>query len=334
LKTRVTNRFLRVFLRVSAAIFRHADCDTSSAVKHFEPRQLAEENGMTQLTKPIRDIRIEAKQAAQRAAMHASPAIVALARAGYAAKGVTYGLVGALALLAAFGSRGTTTGSKGALATLLDEPFGQVILAVISVGLAGYALWCFVRTIIDPEDDGNDAKGIGKRAFQFAKGVVHVMLVLAVVGMIRGTGGGSDDDRGIERWTTKLMSFPLGIWLVGMVGAGVIAYGVRQLYRAWTVDLDDQLSLGRMGAPAHRWALRVSRFGMAARGVVFGVIGVLLISAALKANPNEATGVGGALRALQQQPDGSALLALVALGLIAYGVYELIRARYRRIETT
>jgi hypothetical protein len=288
---------------------------------------------MTQLTKPIRDIQVEAKQAAQRAAMHASPAIVALARAGYAAKGVTYGLVGGLALLAAVGSRGSTTGSKGALASLLDQPFGQVILTVIAVGLAGYALWCFVRAIIDPEHDGNDAKGIGKRAFQFFKGVVHVMLVVAVVGMIRGTGESGNEDRGIEQWTAKLMSFPLGIWLVGAVGAGIIAYGVRQLYRAWTVDLDDQLSLGRMGPAAHRWTLRVSRFGMAARGVVFGVIGAFLISAALKANPNEATGVGGALQALQHQPHGSALLALVALGLIAYGVYELIRARYRRIET-
>jgi hypothetical protein len=288
---------------------------------------------MTQLTKPIRDIRVEAKQAAQRAAMHASPAIVALARAGYAAKGVTYGLVGGLALLAAFGSRGTTTGSKGALATLLEQPFGQVILTVIAVGLAGYALWCFVRAIIDPEDDGNDAKGIGKRLVQFGKGVVHVMLVVAVVGMIRGTGDSGNEDRGIEQWTAKLMSFPLGIWLVGLIGAGIIAYGARQLYRAWTVDLDDQLGLGRMGPAAHRWTLRVSRFGMAARGVVFGVIGVFLINAALKANPDEATGVGGALQALQRQPYGSALLALIALGLIAYGVYELIRARYRRIET-
>ena len=287
-----------------------------------------------QVTPSARDIGAEAQQAAQRAVMHASPAIVALARAGYAAKGVTYGLVGALSLMAAVGSGGEVTGSKGALAFILDQPFGHVLLAIVGVGLAGYALWCFVRAIVDPEDDGHDAKGLGKRAFQFFKGVVHVMLVLAVVGMVRGIGGGGDDDRGIELWTAKLMSFPLGIWLVGIAGACVIAYGVRQIQRAWTTDLDDQLSLGRMGPAARRWTVRVSRFGMAARGVVFGVIGAFLINAAWKTNPHEATGIGGALEALRRQPYGTALLAVVALGLIAYGVYELIRAMYRRIETT
>jgi hypothetical protein len=130
------------------------------------------------------------------------------------------------------------------------------------------------------------------------------------------------------------MSFPQGIWLVGIAGACVIAYGLRQIHRAWTTDLDDQLSLGRMGPAARRWTLRVSRFGMAARGAVFGVIGTFLINAALKTDPAEATGIGGALQALRRQPYGAALLAVIALGLIAYGVYELIRAKYRRIETT
>ena len=289
---------------------------------------------MTQLTKPVRDLHAQAEQAVRDAALHAGPAITFLARAGYAAKGVVYGLVGGLALLAAVGSRGQTTGSRGALRTLLDQSFGQVLLGVIAAGLAGYALWCFVRAIVDPERDGNDAKGLGKRAFQFAKGVVHAGLVVAAIGMIRGTGDGGGDDRGIEKWTAWLISFPLGIWLVGLAGAAVIGYGARQLYRAWTTDLDDQLSLGKMGPTAHAWTIRFSRFGMAARGVVFGVIGTFLVIAAFHSNPSEARGVGGALQALEQQPYGPVLLGVVALGLIAYGAYELIRARYRRIDPT
>ena len=289
---------------------------------------------MTQISNPARGLRAQAEQAAHDAAMHTSPAIRALARAGYAAKGIVYALVGGLALMAAVGSRGETTGSEGALRTLMGKPYGLALLAVLAIGLAGYALWCFVRAVVDPEDDGNGAKGLGKRAFNFGKGVVHAALVLAVVGMIRGTGGGGSDDSGAEKWTATLMSFPLGIWLVGAVGVAVIAYGARQLYKAWTTDLDDQLALGRMGPTAHRWTLRFSRFGMAARGVVFGVMGTFLVIAAFRADPSEAKGVGGALNTLQQQPYGPVLLGVVALGLIAYGAYELIRARYRRIETT
>jgi type IV secretory pathway VirB2 component (pilin) len=289
---------------------------------------------MTQLTKPMRDLHAHAEQAARDAALHAGPAITFLARAGYAAKGIVYGLIGGLALLAAFGSRGETTGSKGALRTLLDQSFGQVLLAVIAVGLAGYALWCFVRAILDPERDGNNAKGLAKRAFNFGKGIVHAALVVAVIGMIRGTGDGGGDDEGLEEWTATLMSFPLGIWLVGLAGASVIAYGARQLYRAWTTDLDDQLSLSRMGPTAHVWTIRFSRFGMAARGVVFGVIGAFLLIAAYRADPSEAKGVGEALQTLQQQPYGPVILGVVALGLISYGAYELIRARYRRIDPT
>jgi hypothetical protein len=152
--------------------------------------------------------------------------------------------------------------------------------------------------------------------------------------MIRGTGSGGDDDRGIEKWTAWLMSFPAGAWLVGAAGVFIIGYGAHQLYKAWTTDLDDQLSLGRMGPTAARWTVRFSRFGMAARGVVFGIMGTFLVIAAFRSDPGEAKGVGGALHALQQQPYGPVLLAVVALGLIAYGAYELIRARYRRIETT
>ena len=275
-----------------------------------------------------------------RAALHAGPAIAALARAGYAAKGVVYLLVGGLALLAAVRSRlpfaapqGATTGTRGALASLLDQPYGKAILCVVAAGLAGYALWCFVRAVFDPERDGKDAKGVGKRAFNFAKGLVHAGLVAAVVGMVRGTASGAGDDGNQARdWTAWLMSFPLGVWLVGLVGLGVTGYGARQVYKGWTADLDDQLSLRRLGPGAARWTVRFSRFGMAARGVVFGIIGMFLVVAAYRANPQEVKGVGEALAALERQAYGPVLLAVVALGLVSYGAYQFILARYRRIE--
>lgn len=268
-----------------------------------------------------------------RAALHASPAIAALARAGYAAKGAVYVLVGGLAFVAAMGSGGETTGSRGALRSLPDQPYGRVILAVVAFGLAGYALWCFVRAVLDPERAGSDAKGLAKRAFQFVKGVIHVGLVIAAIGILRGTAARSGGEGGrAQDWTAWLMTFWWGVWLVGIAGLAVMAYGATQIYKGWTSDLDDQLSLGRMNPTAARWTVRFSRFGMAARGVVFGIIGVFLVLAAYHANPQEVKGVGEALAALERQPYGPFLLGVVALGLIAYGLYQFILARYRRIE--
>jgi hypothetical protein len=284
-----------------------------------------------------RELKDKAERGARHAIHAASPWIAILARAGYAAKGVVYVLVGVLALTAAFGG-GHAEGSRGALGTLLGKPFGKVILAVIAAGLAGYALWCFVRAVWDPEREGTSAKAIGKRLFAAGKGVVHAALVVAVVSMLTGNGGGGggggDGDEGARDWTARLMAWPFGPWLVMLIGLAVVGYGVRQLYRGWKSDLDDQLNLGRMNATAARWTVRFSRFGIGARGVIFIVIGGFLALAGWRVDPGEAKGVGQALDSLQRQPYGPWLLGLVALGLIAYGLYEFVRAKYRRIDPT
>lgn len=287
---------------------------------------------MTQLTKPVRDAHAHAEQAVRDAAVRARPAIEVLARAGYAAKGVVYSLVGGLALIAAAGYGGSTTGSRGALRTLLDKPYGLAMLAIVALGLAGYTLWCFVRALLDPERKGRDARGLAKRAVHFLKGLIHAALVVAVVGMMRGSGRDRGDNAEARDWTAWLMSFPLGIWLVGATGVGFILFGLRQLYRAWQVDVDEPLDLGKMGVKAHRWTARFSRLGMASRGVVFGIIGTFLVIAARHENPGSARGVGGALDAVRAQPYGAALLAVVAVGLIAYGCFQFVLARYRRID--
>ena len=271
---------------------------------------------------------------AEKSLADASPWIVFLARAGYAAKGAVYSVVGLLALFAAFGNGGETTGSKGALRNILGQPFGVVLVSLLAVGLAGYALWCFVQAIADPERAGNDGKGIAKRAWRFGKGLIHLSLVIAAIGMVTGRASGGDGESNIDRWTAKLMAMPWGVWLVGAVGVGIVAYGFWQFGRAWRVDLDKMLSLGELPPDARRPVVQVSRFGIGARGVVFAIIGVGLIIAAKQADPQEARGVGGALQTLAAQAYGRWLLAIVAAGLIAYGFYEFVRAGYRVIRPT
>lgn len=253
-----------------------------------------------------------------------------LARLGYTVKGVVYALIGVLAVQAALGTGGETSGSRGVLQTIADGPFGQILIGAVAIGLFGYALWRFVQAFIDPDNKGSDAEGLVKRIGYFGSGVIHSSLGWAATRLVMG-GGGSGGGSGAETWTAKLMSQPFGVWLVGLAGAVTIGYGLYELYKAYNANFFDKLKTGEMSATERTWAKRAGRAGQTARGVVFCIIGVFLIQAALNANPEEARGLEGALDTLAAQPYGPYLLGLVALGLVGYGVYCWVLARYRRI---
>jgi Domain of Unknown Function (DUF1206) len=117
------------------------------------------------------------------------------------------------------------------------------------------------------------------------------------------------------------------------VGAGVVGYGFVQLYNAYKAEIREYLKLGEMSERVEAWVVRGGRFGLAARGVVFGIVGVFLVSAALRFEPSEAQGLGGALQTLVGQPFGPWLLSTVAFGLVAYGLLMLVAACYQQIAT-
>jgi hypothetical protein len=129
------------------------------------------------------------------------------------------------------------------------------------------------------------------------------------------------------------MTYPMGRWMVAAIGVGLVVYAVTQLVRAYKADLDDQLSLSRIDPGARRWVITLIRLGIAARGVVFLITGLFLTLAAWHEDAGEARGLSGALEALRRQPYGPWLMAAVAAGLIAYGFYLFVLARYRRIRT-
>ena len=258
-----------------------------------------------------------------------SDTVERLARIGYAVKGVLYALVGVLAVQAALGSGGQTTGTRGAIRTIAQAPFGEILLWGIALGLAFYALWRFIEAGLDPDHRGSDAEGVIKRVGLVGSGLIYAGLAYSTFRLVLGTGSSGSSD-GAQTWTAKLMAQPFGVWLVGIAGAIAIGIGLYQLYKGWTVEFAKKLKTGEMSSSVEPWAIRLSRFGLAARGVVFVLIGMFAIQAAVTADPQEARGLDGALEALQQQPYGPYLLGLVALGLVAYGVFCLINARYRR----
>jgi hypothetical protein len=275
-----------------------------------------------------------AKRQAEDAAQQASPWIKQLGRFGYAAKGIVYALVGVLAVQAALGRGGQTTDTQGALATLAQSPFEKVLLALIAIGLMGYAVWKLVQALLDTENKESDAKGMAVRAAYAGIGVIHLGLALAAARLLLAGGGNQSSEQSTQDWTARLMSQPRGQWLVALVGAVVIGFGLYQFYQAYKAKFREDLKLAEMSATEETWATRMGRLGYAARGVVFSIIGGFLIVAAIQAQPQEARGLGGALETLAQQPYGPWLLGIVALGLVAYGMFMLVEARYRRMVLT
>jgi hypothetical protein len=254
-----------------------------------------------------------------------------MVRAGYAARGLVYLVVGGLALLAAFGS-GRATGTRGALQAVLSEPFGGVLLGVVALGLLAFALWRLAQAVLDADRLGRDGKAVARRiAFGFAAAVNASLAVWAIALLVGFQSRRADDDGAAREWTAALLSVPLGRWLVGTVGLVVVGTGIGIGLKGWKASFGDGLALT---PAAERWVLPMGRLGFLARGLVFVLVGAFLALAALHEAPGEARGLGGALGALQRQPYGSPLLGMTALGLFAFGAFQLVVARYRRIDAS
>ena len=264
------------------------------------------------------------------ASAEVAPWIERMARVGYVAKGVLYATVGVLAAQAAFGDGGRTTDIRGALGSVLRAPFGRAMLVVIALGLAGYAAWRVVQGVADPERRGTSAKGLALRGSYLLRGVVHAGIALTALRVAMGSGSSEGGGERSERWTGRALEAPGGEALVWAVGAGIVAYGLYQLYRAYAAKLSRELDLGRLSADTGRWMIAVCRVGIGARGVVFALLGVLFLRAATRHDAQQAGGLADSLATLGGI--GRWPLGLVAIGLVAYGAYELVNAKYRRIR--
>lgn len=262
--------------------------------------------------------------------MAVNPWIEQLARFGYAVKGVVYLMVGLLAM-PVLGIGSNAAGTSDPLRIIVTQPFGKILLTVVAVGLVSYAVWRFIQAFIDPEHQGKDAKRVVQRLIYALSGASYTVLALTAIQIVFGWGSNNSSWR--QDWTARLLAQPFGQWLVGIIGALVFGVGVSYMYRAYTAKFRERFQLLQMSITQIKWATRIGRFGIAARGIAFGIIGLLLIQAAVQSDPGEAKGLGGALQTLAQEPVGRWILGVVAVGLIAYAIHMLVLARYRRIIT-
>jgi hypothetical protein len=252
-----------------------------------------------------------------------------LARAGFAAKGIVYLILGGLATSAAIGAGGRITDMRGALRALLREPFGEPLLWPLAVGLIGYAIWRFLEAFADANRQGRTPKALALRAGYAASGVVYGSLAvyalkLAAHAHASGAGGGDALDGWIGASTAA--------WLIPLAGVALIGYAVQQFVSAWRGRLDSRFSTGSARREAGPWVIALSRFGIAARACVFAGVGVLLLQLPSRTvTAARHTDTTDSLRWLVGLPSGRWVLVAVALGLGAYGVYQVLHARYRRI---
>ncbi|MGH3023288.1 MAG: DUF1206 domain-containing protein [Gaiellaceae bacterium] len=249
-------------------------------------------------------------------------------RFGLATQGFSYLLVAVIAVKVAF-LGGDTEDRQGALKTLADEPFGWALLVMVAIGFAAYAAWRFVEAIFDRGGEGDDAKGLGKRAGDFAKGLLYAGLAAATLAVVVGAGGGSGSEE--EKATAIVLDWPAGRWLVGAAGLAVVGAGVFNAYRALSGSFRDELRTELMSGAEESWYTAFGVAGHLARAVVFALIGIFLVRAAWQYDPDEAMGLDGALQTLVGQPYGPVLLGAVAVGLATYGLFCLVQARYRDV---
>jgi Domain of Unknown Function (DUF1206) len=248
--------------------------------------------------------------------------------AGYIAEGVVYLLMGTFALLADLERRRQPNGSQGALAELGRTSLGKALLALLALGLAAFVLWQMLLAFIDPEHRGDRTlpRHWLARLRHFCSGIFYTVLVGEAVWILFGLGS-LDSDPAHLRWSSRVLQFPIGRIVVGIVGAGIGVFAIQQFYRAVTNDKSKRLDLSHARL---RWLINsLGAFGYVSRSVLFGLVGLYVVDAAWRFDPHYSNGIGGALGALQHRAYGVWLLGALAIGLMSYGVFQIIKERYR-----
>lgn len=255
-----------------------------------------------------------------------SPAMAALARFGLAARGFVYIVIGWLAIQIALGHRRQQANQKGALADIAQHSFGIVLLWILGLGFAAYAIWRLGEAAFGTAADGAD---VGPRLQALARGIVYGALCVTTFAFIAGASRQGQAQQQAT-WTARLMRHGYGRWLVGVAGLAVIVIGSAMIIEGVRKKFEQQLRMHELRGNTRTLVVGLGMTGTIARGIVFAIAGVLVVDAAVTFDAHKSTGLDGALRTLADRPYGPWLLGLLALGLIAFGLYGFAAARWAK----
>jgi hypothetical protein len=250
-----------------------------------------------------------------------------VARAGLVAYSVVYLMIAWLAVQLAFGDHEGQPSSTGALRELASKPLGGVLIWVVSIGMFLLAVWQLLEAAVGHRDPGDTdgAKRTGKRLLSVGKAIVYAGIGVSGVRVALHSGSSGKSE---ETWTAKVMNLPGGQLLVGLVALAIIAFGLVQIYQAWTEKFADQLDAeGRSGTTGTAY-VAFGKAGYTARGVAFALVGGLFGYAALTHDAQKSGGLDQALLEVLDQPLGPALLCAIGIGLACFGLFTLARARH------
>jgi hypothetical protein len=257
-----------------------------------------------------------------------------LGRAGLVAQGAIYALVALLALQVAIDGRDSAEkpDKEGALKLVAEQPAGTLLLILLAIGFAAYALWRLAQAVADRNGKGSDAEGLAKRGGYLCLALWYGALTVLTIQTLRdggsSSGGGGQSE---HQATAGVFDLPLGRELVFAAAGGFFVAAGWNVYRALSGKLETHLRTDELGETERKTVLAIGGVGHIARGAVFGLIGVFLAKAALEFDPQEAKGLDGALLELAGEPYGPAVLAAVAVGLFAFALWCWAQARYRRV---
>ncbi|MBY5636687.1 DUF1206 domain-containing protein [Rhizobium leguminosarum] len=249
-----------------------------------------------------------------------------LAKGGYAARGAVFLLVAGLALFS--GLAGGRPETKSALSALLGQPLGRVWVGLIGLGLLGFVAWRLAQSLADSDGHGGKARGLAIRSALFGSAITYLGLAGYALGkaLFMGGGSGNSGEKDLAGW---IMSQPFGSYLAIAVGVGFVIGGFMTAAKGVTRKFERHLRI-----PDQKGIVAlVCIYGLVARGVVFAITGVLFAYAGFRVDPGQAGSMGDALEWLRQLPLGSLLYVAVAVGLAAFGIYNLVEARYRIVRS-
>jgi hypothetical protein len=261
-------------------------------------------------------------------AQHASnsSAMEGLARFGLAARAFVYVVIGWLAVQIALGHGHQQANQRGAVAAVAQHSFGKVLLWVLAVGFAAYALWRLSEAAFGTAAEGRKT---GPRLQSLVRGLIYAGLCVSTVSFLTGKSRQGQAQQQ-ETTTAKLMKHTAGRWLVGLIGLVVVVVGIAMIVEGAKKKFEKQLRMNELHSATRTTVVRLGMIGTIARGVVFAIAGLLTVDAAVTFNASKSTGLDGALRTLADRPYGPWLLGVLALGLIAFGIYGFAAARWAK----